>query len=155
MRYALSLTAILLLATAAAAQGGDTTATAARTATTMSAADRQWLTRETATWQAVKDRKADAFGGFLAPGYQSVSAGGVSDKASELRAVPQVNMRSFRLSDFAVRRVDPQTVILTYKAVVEGDVGGTDISGAYWNTSIWRRASGQWRAILHTEAKAQ
>jgi hypothetical protein len=155
MRYPLPL-AVLLLAAPAAAQHHDTTPAhpAPAHAQATHAADQQWLARETSAWQAVRDKKSDAFAALLDPGFQAIDSDGVHDKAANLAMVPQTNMRSFQLSDFTARQVDPRSVVLTYKATVEGDAGGTDFSGAYWCSSVWRLVGGHWRAILHTESKA-
>ena len=115
----------------------------------------EFIVRETAVWQAVKDKRLDAFTGALDTGVVAVYADGIHTRAAEVASVRQANLRSFTLTEFATRHLDPRTTLLTYRAIVAGDAGGQDFSGTYWVSSLWRKAGGQWKTVFHTEVKAR
>jgi len=114
----------------------------------------EFVARETAVWQAVKDKRLDAFTAALDTGVVAVYADGIHTRAAEVASIRQVNLRSFTLTEFATRHLDPRTTLLTYRAIVAGDAGGQDFSGTYWVSSLWRKAGGQWKTVFHTEVKA-
>ena len=115
----------------------------------------EFVARETAVWQVVKDKRLDAFTAALDTGVVAVYADGIHTRAAEVASVRQVNLRSFTLTEFATRHLDPGTTLLTYRAIVAGDAGGQDFSGTYWVSSLWRKAGGQWKTVFHTEVKAR
>lgn len=143
MRRIATLSAFLVCAVAAAAR-----------AQVPTAVQRAAEARENAIWQAVKDKQPDRFGAMLAPSYTAVYAYGVQDKTQEVDGMRGVNLRSFALSSFQGRAPDARTLIVTYRADVQGDAGGHDFTGGYWCSSVWRLVNGQWRGALHTEARA-
>jgi hypothetical protein len=117
-------------------------------------ASADWTARETAMWQAVKDKKIEPFAAGLDSTFVGVYTDGLHTREIEVAQVRQVNLKTFRLSDLTVRRLDRKVVLLTYKADVAGESGSTDISGSYWIASIWQMRGAQWRGVMHTEVKA-
>ena len=124
-------------------------------AQTFAQATDEFVARETSVWQAVKDKRLDAFTVALDTSVVAVYADGIHTRAAEVASVRQANLRSFTLTEFATRHLDPRTTLLTYRAVVAGDAGGQDFSGTYWVASLWRRVGNQWKTAFHTEVKAQ
>jgi len=114
----------------------------------------EFVARETAVWQTVKDKRLDAFAAALDSSVVAVYADGIHTRAAEVASVRQTNLRSFTLTAFATRHLDPAMTLLTYRAVVAGDAGGQDFSGTYWVASLWRKVGGQWKTVFHTEVKA-
>ena len=114
----------------------------------------EFVARETAVWQAVKDKRLDAFTAALDTSVVGVYADGIHTRAAEVASVRDANLRSFTLSAFVTRHLDPITTLLTYRAVVAGDAAGQDFSGPYWVASLWRKVGGQWKTAFHTEVKA-
>lgn len=110
--------------------------------------------REQQVWEAIQKKQLDKFAAALDTGFVGVYSDGIHDRDTEIKTIRQANLRSFRLSDFSGRRLDSRTTLVTYKAVVEGDAGGTDVSGTYWASSLWRNTGGKWRTVMHTEVKA-
>jgi hypothetical protein len=114
----------------------------------------EFVARETAVWQAVKDKQLEAFTAALDTSFVGVYADGIHTRAAEVASVRPTNLRSFTLTEFATRHLDPRTTLLTYRAVVAGDAAGKDFSGTYWISSLWRKVGGQWKTAFHTEVKA-
>jgi hypothetical protein len=120
----------------------------------MAQASVDWMNKETTMWQAVKDKKIDAFSAGLDSTFVGVYTDGLHNRDTEVAQVRPTNLKDFHLSDFTVHRLSPQVVLLTYKVVVNGESGGKDLSGAYWVASVWQKRGQQWRTVMHTEEKA-
>ena len=113
-----------------------------------------WMSREMGMWQAVKDKRIDAFSAGLDSSFVGVYAEGLHNRDTEISQVRPANLREFHLSDFTVHRLGPQVVLLTYKVVVNAESGGKDLSGTYWVASVWQTRGQHWRTVMHTESKA-
>jgi hypothetical protein len=111
--------------------------------------------KETAVWQAFKDKKVDAFSSVFAPNYVGMYADGPATKAKELDNLKNAKIASFRLSGFASRMIDRDDMLMTYVVEVKGSMGKDDISGKYNATSLWHRAGTKWLTAYHSEIKAK
>jgi len=121
---------------------------------TMAQRSVDWMAKETAVWQAVKDKNFDAFGAGLDSTFVGVYAEGLYNRDREIAQVRPANLRDFHLSDFTVHRLSPQVVLLTYKVVVHGESGADDFSGTYSVASVWQLRGRRWRTVMHSESKA-
>jgi hypothetical protein len=111
------------------------------------------ISKETAAWQAFKDKKADEFKKLVSPDLVTVYADGMHSMQEELDIMAKADMKSFRLSGFNVTFAGSDTAMITYKATIQGTTGGKDTSGTYNAGSVWRMTNGQWQAIFHTDSK--
>lgn len=111
------------------------------------------LEKEKAAWQAFKDRKADDFKKVLSANLVAVYYQGMSDMQKELTDTQKWDMKSFAICDYKMTSDGSDTVVSTYKVVVEGTYDGKDQSGTYNAASVWRKRKGQWQAIFHTNIK--
>lgn len=111
--------------------------------------------KEKEVWQAVKDKKMDAFKDFLSPDMQAVYVDGAYTRDKEVEAVAKIDMKSFALSDFVVTMPNKDTAIVSYTAKIEGSADGKDTSGTYYAGSVWQMKDGKWHAIFHSDMKAQ
>jgi hypothetical protein len=111
------------------------------------------LEKEKAAWQAFKDRKADDFKKVVSANLVAVYDQGMSDMQKELTDTQKWDMKSFAICDYKMTSDGSDTVVSTYKVVVEGTYDGKDQSGTYNAASVWRKKKGQWQAIFHTNIK--
>jgi hypothetical protein len=109
--------------------------------------------KEKAAWQAFKDKKPDDFKKVVSPKLVAVYAEGTSDLQKELADMQKWDMKSFAISDFKVMSTGPDTCVTTYKVALEGSYDGKDQTGTYNAASVWKKVSGQWQAIFHTNIK--
>ena len=112
------------------------------------------LGREKAVWQAVKDQKLDDFARMMAPAYVGLYPDGPRTVAGDLAQIRNVALRGFEISFFDARPIDAETIAVTYRIDVSGQVHGTAFTGRYWVSSVWHWAGGKWLAVLHTQALA-
>ena len=111
--------------------------------------------KETAAWQAYKDKKADDFKKVVGANMMAVYPDGISDMQEELADMPKWDMKSFAISDFKVTMSGADTAVLTYTVKLEGTYSGKDMGGTYNAGSVWKETSGQWQAIFHTNMKQE
>lgn len=110
-------------------------------------------TKETAAWQAYKDKDAAGFQKLLSPEMRAVYDTGINTLQTELANMQKTDLKSFTMSDFNAVAIAPDTIISTYKMTTQGSMEGKDISGNLNVASVWRKMNGEWRAIFHTDAK--
>lgn len=106
--------------------------------------------KETAAWQAFKDKKVDEFKKVLSPEMKAIYAEGIQDLQAEIAAMQKWDMKSFTISDYKVTAAGWDTAVTTYTVKVEGTFGGKDASATYNAGSVWKQQGGDWKAIFHT-----
>jgi hypothetical protein len=110
--------------------------------------------REAALWEAVKNKQVDAIKRVLTDDYVGVYDSGTYGRDDELKGISSQTLRSYRVDDLKVHRIDPANVVVTYKAVVDGDMNGKSVSGTYNTMSVWHRVGNRWNVSAHSEVKA-
>src|SRR5437870_13699444 len=132
------------------------TAFFAATAISLAAPDKEAImAKEQAAWQAFKDKNADGFKKVVDKDFRGVYAEGISDMQKELDDMKKWDMKSFTISDYKIVSVGADTIMSTYKVVVEGTYDGKDSSGTYNAGSVWKMEKGGWKAIFHTNTKQE
>ena len=132
------------------------TAFFATVAISLAAPDKDTLmANEKAAWQAFKDKNADDFKKFVDHDMIGVYADGIADMAKEMSDMKKWDMKSFTISDYNIVSVGADTIVSTYKVVVEGTFDGKDASGTFNAGSVWKMAKGGWQAIFHTNVKGE
>ena len=111
--------------------------------------------KETSVWQVYKDKKVEKFMGLVAPTYVGVYAEGTINRDREIQMMKETNLKSFAISDFSHKLIDPEDVLMTYVVTVKGTQGKQDISGAYRTASVWHRSGKLWRAVFHSQVKVK
>jgi len=122
-------------------------------ASTAATNDDAMQAKETAAWQAFKDKKADDFKKLVSAKFMGVYEEGVSDMQKEMADMQKWDMKSFTISDFKATPASPDDCVTTYTVKVEGTYDGKDQSGTFNAGSVWKKQNGQWQAIFHTNVK--
>ena len=113
------------------------------------------MAKEKAAWQSFKDKKADDFKKVVHADMRGVYAEGISTMQTEMDDMQKWDMKSFAISDYKAISAGENTMMSTYKVTLEGTYDGKDASGTYNAGSVWRKHSGEWQAIFHTNVKAE
>lgn len=108
---------------------------------------------EKSTWEAYKNKQADAFKALMSKDYSGVYAEGVKTLDGELAAMTKSDLRDYSFSDVRVVFPHPKMAVMTYKATVQASTDGKDISGTYNSGSVWVQQGGKWVGVFHTESK--
>src|ERR1700737_3870876 len=111
--------------------------------------------KETAAWQAFKDKKADDFKKVVDKDFRGVYAEGISDMQKELDDMKKWDMKSFTISDYNAFSDEKDIIVTTYIVKIEGTFDGKDASGTYNAGSVWKMENGAWMAIFHTNVKQE
>ena len=111
------------------------------------------MAKEQAAWQAFKDKNADGFKKVVHPDFRGVYDAGISDMQKEMDDMKKWDMKSFTIGDYNIVAVGTDTVMSTYKVLVQGTYDGKDASGTFNAGSIWKKEKGGWQAIFHTNVK--
>ncbi len=128
----------------------------ATVAISLAAPDKNTLmAKEQAAWQAFKDKNADGFKKVVHTDFRGVYVEGISDMQKELDDMKKWDMKSFTISDYNIVSVGADTIMSTYKVVVEGTYDGKDASGTFNAGSVWKKEKGGWQAIFHTNVKEE
>lgn len=113
------------------------------------------MAKETAAWQAFKDKNADAFKKLVDKDIRCVYADHIANMQSELADMQKWDMKSFEFSDFDMFSDEKDVIVTTYKVKVEGTVDGKDMTGTYNAGSVWKQENGKWLAVFHTNIKQE
>ena len=111
------------------------------------------MKKETAAWQAFKDKNADDFKKLVDKDFRGVYADGIVNMEKELDDMQKWDMKSFTFSDFKVTAIGSDIAMTTYKVTVQGTYDGKDASGTYNAGSVWKMEKGGWMGIFHTNIK--
>ena len=111
--------------------------------------------KETAAWQAFKDKKADDFKKVVDKDFKGVYAEGAFDMATEMSAMGKWDMKSFTIGDFTSFSDEKDVIVTTYTVKLEGTYDGHDMAGTYNCGTVWKMEGNDWLAIFHTNVKAE
>lgn len=132
------------------------TALLATIAVSIAAPDKEAImAKETAAWQAFKDKKADDFKKVVHADFRGVYAEGISTMQTEMDDMKKWDMKSFTISDYNAISAGADTIVTTYTVTIEGTYDGEDHSGTFNAGSVWKMGKGAWMAIFHTNSKAE
>jgi ketosteroid isomerase-like protein len=111
--------------------------------------------KETAAWQAFKDKKGDDFKKIVSANMIGVYPDGIQNLQKEMDSMQQWDMKSFTISDYKVTAAGDDTAVTTYMIKLDGTMAGKDASGTYNAGSVWKKEGGEWKAIFHTNIPQQ
>ena len=113
---------------------------------------------ESAFWQSLVDRDADAATAMLAPEALMVSSHGTMrfDPAQYTKMLddPKHGLLEYSLSDMDVLFPNDDVAIATYRAQQTMEMDGRRMDQDVVDSSTWVRADGGWKCVAHTESEA-
>lgn len=106
------------------------------------------------TWELYSHGRLAELGDVTAPDYNDIYPDGrVIDRATYLADAPDVKVDSYELSDFHVFQLTDESVIITYRARVEGTVPSAGhIRSEVQVTSAWALRDGKWLNVFYRES---
>ena len=111
------------------------------------------MKKETAAWQAYKDKNADEFKKLVDKDFRGVYAEGIAMLSKEMDDMQKWDMKSFTIGDYDSFSDEKDVIVTTYTVKLEGSYGGKDMSGTYNCGTVWKLENGKWLAIFHTNIK--
>ena len=114
------------------------------------------ISKEKTLWDAWFKKDAKAFEDALAADGVYVDGMGVSGKADLLKMIPTANckIKSYSFAQEKLTRIDKDAVILTFKAMQDGECDGQKIPAVSYVSSTWVMRNGKWMGFSHAEVPA-
>lgn len=110
---------------------------------------------EESVWKAYKNKQLRSFQGLLYKTYYGVYADGIKTLDMEVANMDKTDIDSYSLADINVEFPNPSMAVITYKTSQQGTFDGKDISGNYYNESVWVKKGDRWLNTFHTAIKAK
>src|SRR6266536_1261399 len=97
-------------------------------------------------WGAFKSKDKATLSAMLDDGFRLFEEGlsTIGDKKTEVNAVDEFELLGYTLSDFTVKPIAPNSVLVTYIAQYEGKSGGEVSKGKSVFGEVWIRAGNEW-----------
>lgn len=114
------------------------------------------VAKEKTLWDAWFKRDVKAFEDALAADGVFIDGMGVSSKAEMLKMLPSSNckIKSYSFANEKLTRIDKDAVILTFKAMQDGECDGQKIPAVSYVSSTWVMRNGKWMGFSHAEVPA-
>ena len=110
---------------------------------------------EDSVWKAYKNKQLRSFEGLLYKTYYGVYADGIKTLDMEVADMDKTDIDSYSLADINVEFPNPSIAVITYKTSQRGTFDGKDVSGNYYNESVWVKKGDKWLNTFHTAIKAK
>jgi len=110
---------------------------------------------EESVWKAYKNKQLRSFQGLLYKTYYGVYAYGIKTLDMEVADMDKTNLDNYTLTDVQVKFPNANIAVITYKTTQGGTFDGKDVSGDYYNESVWVKKGDRWLNTFHTAIKAK
>lgn len=104
-------------------------------------------------WTAFQKKDKATLSSLLDDNFRMFEEGtsAIADKKAEVNAVDEFELINFKLSDFTVKPLGPNTVLITYIAQYEGKSGGETSKAKSLFGEVWTGSSGDWKNLYLQE----
>lgn len=104
-------------------------------------------------WESFKNKDKAALSAILDDRFRLFEEGltSIGDKKAEVNAVDEFDLQNYTLSDFTVKTISPNAVLVTYTAQYEGKSGGEVSKSKSVFGEVWIRAGNEWKAFYMQE----
>jgi len=110
---------------------------------------------EDSVWKAYKNKQLRSIEGLLYKTYYGVYADGIKTLDMEVADMDKTEIDSYSLAVIKVDFPNPSIAVITYKTSQRGTFDGKDVSGNYYNESVWVKKGDRWLNTFHTAIKAK
>jgi hypothetical protein len=110
---------------------------------------------EDSAWQAYKNKQGRTFSKLLYKSYYGVYADGIKSLDMEVADMEKTDLHRYSLADIDVVFPNANVAIITYKTTQEATFDGKDVSGTYYNESVWIKKGDKWLNTFHTAIRAK
>jgi Domain of unknown function (DUF4440) len=110
---------------------------------------------EESVWKAYKNKQLRSLEGLLYKTYYGVYADGIKTLDMEVADMDKTNLDNYTLTDVQVEFPNANIAVITYKTSLRGTSDGKDVSGNYYNESVWVKKGDRWLSTFHTAIRAK
>jgi Domain of unknown function (DUF4440) len=120
------------------------------------AADATMITDlEGSAWYAYKNKQTRSLKKLLSKSYYGVYAEGIKSLDMEVADMGKTDLHNYSFANIKVEFPNANVAIITYKATQQATSDGKDLSGTYYNESVWVKKGDKWLNAFHTEIKTK
>ena len=105
--------------------------------------------------EGIQNKQLRSFQGLLYKTYYGVYTDGIKTLDMEVANMDKTDIDSYSLADIKVEFPNPSIAVITYKTSQRGTFDGKDVSGNYYNQSVWVKKGDRWLNTFHTAIKAK
>ncbi len=104
-------------------------------------------------WQAFQKKDKATLASLLDDSFRMFEEGTSSfgDKKAQVNAVDEFELVNFKLTDFTVKPLGPNTALVTYVAQYEGKSGGETSKAKSVFGEVWTRSGNDWKNLYLQE----
>jgi hypothetical protein len=104
-------------------------------------------------WEAFKNKEKAKLSALIDDNFRQFEEGLTTfgDKKTEVNAVDEYELLSYSLSDFNLKPVGPNAVLVTYIAQYEGKTGGEVAKAKSVFGEVWMHTGGDWKCLYMQE----
>jgi hypothetical protein len=104
-------------------------------------------------WEAFKKKDKASLSALIDDNFRQFEEGlsAFADKKAEVNAVDEYELISYKLTDFNVRSLGPNTALVTYIADYQGKSGGEVSKAKSVFGEVWVRSGDEWKALYMQE----
>jgi hypothetical protein len=110
---------------------------------------------EESAWQAYKNRQPRSFEKLFYKTYYGVYANGIKTLDMEVADLEKTDLDNYSFADIKVEFPNANIAVITYKTTQQATFDGKDVSGTYYNESVWVKKGQKWLNTFHTAIKAK
>lgn len=104
-------------------------------------------------WEAFKNKDKATLSSLIDDGFRQFEEGlsTFGDKKAEVNAVDEYDLIRYTLSDFTIKPLGPNAVLVTYIAQYEGKSGGENLKAKSVFGEVWTHAGKDWQCSYMQE----
>jgi hypothetical protein len=110
---------------------------------------------EGSAWYAYKNKQTRSLKQLLSKSYYGIYADGIKTLDMEVADMEKIDLHDYSFANIKVELPNANVAIITYKATQQATSNGKDLSGTYYNESVWVKKGDKWLNTFHTEIKAK
>ena len=102
------------------------------------------IANEKIVWDLFRAKNWDGFASLLVPEFMEVEPDGVHNKSGSVKALQEMDMSVFELSDWKALPFDDDAKLVTYTVTMKGPKPEKD-----YHATIWVKRDGKWLGLYH------
>lgn len=104
-------------------------------------------------WEAFQKKDKATLSSLIDDGFRQFEEGMTTfaDKKGEVNAVDEYELLNFKLSDFNIKSLGPNSAAVTYIADYEGKTGGETAKAKSVFGEVWTRTGNEWKVLYMQE----
>lgn len=109
------------------------------------------IDREMLAWELAKNKDRVRLGRLLSEDFAEITEDGLFNKTGMLANLDNLTLTNYSATDFTVKDLAPNTVLLIYKVTVTGLFKGHAFQNHNYASSLWMKRDGGWQNVFFQE----